>query len=218
MKSNTKKAKAYRCLKERILKGELPPGEKLVLRKLAVEYECSEIPVREALAQLSAEGYVSLNPHSGAVVASMSPAEVSNLFDIRVALESLATELAVHNIEKSDIAEIESIVSLSKSAFNQKSYRLFKDLNYKFHMYIYQKSHNDTLVKMIDDLWENASRYRSAFENNDAHIAESILEHDAIMQAISLGESHLAGALMKMHKKRAKRNTVAANLEKNINW
>ncbi len=85
-------------LRRMILSGELPPGSRLVEDRLAERLGVSRNPVREAIRVLSAEGFVEVLPRRGAVVASMGQAEVAELFDARMALETLAARLAAPHV------------------------------------------------------------------------------------------------------------------------
>ena len=78
---------AVEALRERILRGDYPDGEPLRQDALADELGVSRIPVREALRQLEAEGLVTFSPHRGAVVSSLSLAEIEELFELRAEIE-----------------------------------------------------------------------------------------------------------------------------------
>src|SRR6476661_4206337 len=75
------------ALRERILRGHYPEGEPLRQDAIAEELGVSRIPVREALRQLEAEGLVTFSPHRGAVVSSLSLAEIDELFELRADIE-----------------------------------------------------------------------------------------------------------------------------------
>ena len=77
-----------------IVSGALPGGARLKPEAIAAELGISRMPVREAIRQLDAEGYVTIRPNRGAVVTSRSRDEVVELFEIRAALEGLALRLA----------------------------------------------------------------------------------------------------------------------------
>ena len=89
------------AVRERILRGIYPEGEPLRQDALAEELGASRIPVREALRRLEAEGLVTFNPHRGAVVSSLSLAEIEEIFEIRARIESdlLRRATPVHIIQ-----------------------------------------------------------------------------------------------------------------------
>src|SRR6478609_3394059 len=75
------------ALRERILRGDYIEGEPLRQDALADELGVSRIPIREALRQLETEGLVTFNPHRGAIVSSLSLAEIEEVFELRATIE-----------------------------------------------------------------------------------------------------------------------------------
>ena len=73
--------------------GTLPPGSKISERDICETYDVSRTVVRETIRQLEAEGFVTVKPNVGAVVAEITYADAQSLFEIRGALESLACSL-----------------------------------------------------------------------------------------------------------------------------
>jgi DNA-binding GntR family transcriptional regulator len=78
----TKQEYVYQSLRGAIMRGELPPGQRLVIDDIARRLAVSAIPIREALQSLQAEGLVVSAPHVGATVASISQDEVHEVFSI----------------------------------------------------------------------------------------------------------------------------------------
>src|SRR5713226_9598152 len=74
------------ALRDAILSGELRPGERLLQEPLAEQLRVSRIPLRDALRRLEAEGLVRIGPRRGAEVASLTPADVREIYGIRIAL------------------------------------------------------------------------------------------------------------------------------------
>src|SRR3954469_17050465 len=91
------------ALRERILRGDYPEGEPLRQDALADELGVSRIPVREALRQLEAEGLVTFSPHRGAVVSSLSLAEIEELFELRAQIECDLIRRAIPNMTKDQL-------------------------------------------------------------------------------------------------------------------
>src|SRR3954447_392887 len=96
--SITKTEKVYIQLHEKIIKGLIRPGSRVVISQIAKEFKVSEIPVREVIQRLAQEGYITLHPHAGPTVNSLSEDEVRQIFEIRSGVESLAAKLAVDHI------------------------------------------------------------------------------------------------------------------------
>jgi DNA-binding GntR family transcriptional regulator len=79
----------------RILDGELAAGDRLVERELVERYDVARHTLRAALRQLQADGLVTIEPNRGARVARLDPAELRELFALRLALEREAAHRAL---------------------------------------------------------------------------------------------------------------------------
>src|SRR5699024_4385521 len=95
-------------IRSRIFDGRLEPGERLVERNLAAEFNTSRHPVREALRVLQREGLVTSSQSRGLVVSTLSKKEVEDLFGIRRALEGFAMREVVKNSGNVDITLLKS--------------------------------------------------------------------------------------------------------------
>src|SRR6187551_998389 len=92
------------ALRERILRGDYPEGEPLRQDTLADELGVSRIPVREALRQLEAEGLVTVTPHRGAIVTTLSAAELEEVFALRAEVESALLRAAIPRLDPDRLA------------------------------------------------------------------------------------------------------------------
>ncbi|MBA3739494.1 MAG: GntR family transcriptional regulator, partial [Actinobacteria bacterium] len=93
-------------LRDAILSGELRPGDRLLQEQLAEQLRVSRIPLRDALRRLEAEGLVTMGPRRGAEVASLTTADVSEIYEIRIALESELMRSAVAALGPADLARL----------------------------------------------------------------------------------------------------------------
>lgn len=207
----TKKEMIYQTLKEEILNGHYEFGEKLVISRLAVRFQSSEIPVREAISQLDSDKLIEFKPHVGAVVSTLLSKDIQEIFELRVELEGLATRLAVEGLKEDHMVELRKILDDSVVAFSEKDYGKYESLNVKFHNKIYSACNNQLLIRTIDDLWANTKRYPSLFKGNDEHIHASVEEHEMIYQALLQKDSMLAESYMVKHKTRAGREILRRN-------
>lgn len=98
---------AYIHLQDGIVSGALAGGIRLKPEALAQQLGISRMPVREAIRQLNAEGYVTIMPNRGAVVTNRTPEEVIELFEMRAVLEGLAARIAAQVANAHEIDELE---------------------------------------------------------------------------------------------------------------
>src|SRR6266566_6571488 len=97
-------------LRDQIIRGEIPEGAQLRQDAIATQFQVSRIPVREALRQLDAEGLIAIVPNRGAIVPTLSPDDIEELFSIRALLEPEVLKLSIPHLTQEDFAEAQAIL------------------------------------------------------------------------------------------------------------
>lgn len=194
-------------LREAIISGELASGAKLSQDELAARFGTSRIPVREALRQLEAEGLVTLYPNRGAVVATLSLADVLEIIEIRIALECRALQLAIPNMIEDDLDAAEEIL---KRYDTEPEPANWSEMNWRFHEALYSPCNLPRLLALIEANIGHMKRFmrvqisktigRDLPQQDHHNILNACREGD-IEKAVKLLEKHLIGtqkALMAM--------------------
>ncbi len=167
-------------IRQAILTGKLPGGSKLVQEPLAKELGASRVPIREALRKLEAEGLVRFTPHRGAVVTPISAEDVKNIFELRVALETLAARRGAAQLTPADLAEMSRLVIQMRRATRAPD--VWLELNRRFHSTIYAASGNPRLVRLIDGLRAQTTPYQRLSIKVPGRMGTSEAEHSAILE------------------------------------
>lgn len=107
MTHRSKKDAVYDALRQQILDGILAPGTRLVIDDLASTLAVSPIPVREALQQLSADGFVTTRPYLGSHVSDIRPESVRELFELLGALEGISARAALERFTAQNLADFQ---------------------------------------------------------------------------------------------------------------
>ena len=190
-------------IRERILDRTYPEGEQLRQDVLAADLGVSRIPVREALRQLEAEGLVTFSPHRGAVVSSLSIAEIEELFALRAKLESEILRRAVPLLTDQDFERAEEILDEYDAAFRARDVAAWGDLNWQFHSTLFSAAHRPVTLGVVERLHLHTNRYarmQLALTHGETRAQE---EHRAILaaarkrtpgRACSLLSAHILGA------------------------
>lgn len=198
---NTKSDYAYLRVREAILTGELIPGSVLNQATLAKTMGISTTPLREALRRLKGEGLVQLDAHRDAHVADLTAEEARDMLDVRRSLDPLGAALAAERRTKADIALIRgSHEGLDPLPVNASVQHLRR--HRQFHAAIYRASHNDLLIKSLDELWDKADRYRLLAlrtDRGDAAREQKRIEHQQLMDAVVAGDADQAFTIMLAH-------------------
>lgn len=147
-------------LREKIIRGEIGEGEQLRQDAIAGEFEVSRIPVREALRQLESEGLIRIVPHRGAVVSSLSPEEIEELFAIRALLECEVLKDSIPHLKEADFAKAEEILNTYERALQrEEGLARWGRLNWEFHSALYAGAQKPQFMAVIQMVNNNGERY-----------------------------------------------------------
>jgi DNA-binding GntR family transcriptional regulator len=169
------------ALQRQIMFGALAPRQRLLLRDVARQFGCSEIPVRDAFRALSAMGLVTLIPHGGAFVAPFDLQELVDLTAVRTLLEPEATCQAAARITPEALEELESLNAEMRRCIDTMHVGEFALLNRRFHSRIIGFAANRHLVEEIETLWDRAQRGRLVYARGLPHLLQSHEQHSAIV-------------------------------------
>lgn len=184
-------------LRRLVITGELPPGSRLVEDRLADRLGVSRNPVREALQTLANEGFVTITPRRGAVVAEITAAQAEELFDVRLALESLAARTAARRAGPADLAALQDVLDRAATATRNGQLDLLAALNTEFHDVVVTSGGNGYLSLLVAPM---ARRVQWVFRASAPQRAlSSWTEHEAILNAIAAGDEESAALLASAH-------------------
>lgn len=148
---------AYTVIREAIMRGVLPPGKWLRQEWLAQQLDISRVPIHVALVQLEGEGLVDLYSHRGAKVRALTPGQVSEIYQIRILLESHALRLSA---PKLTAEKLETLRALAARIDDRDVLSETEFLEDRIHFYdvLYDRESNPILVRLIADLRSQVGR------------------------------------------------------------
>jgi DNA-binding GntR family transcriptional regulator len=188
---------AYKHLREAILSGSLPPGERIPEPALAETLGLSRTPIREALQTLAKEGLVEVIPHKGARVRQLSVKEIEEVYQVRAVLESEGARLAACHATPHEVSEIfEGLEHLAKLDSGDLTAQRQADM--RFHHAFVAAGHNSTLERLFSDLQGSLSLLR-IYTSNLSQTAETQAQHLAIAEAIRDKQPEVAANAAKVH-------------------
>lgn len=178
-----KTQQAYEFILAKILDGAYRPGDRVVIDRVAVELNLSIIPVREAIRQLEADGFVQTIPYSGAIVQLMNDCDYEETQWVLSILDGGAAFLAAKAMTEQDIDELEKVNDAMQEALDNFEFEEVGELNKKFHEIIYQRCGNSYLVDRLRMTWQRLAQVRKAvFSFVPRRAKESIQEHKELIQ------------------------------------
>jgi DNA-binding GntR family transcriptional regulator len=197
----TKQQFAYSTLRESILKGDLPPGTRLVIDDVASRFSISIIPVREALRLLQSEGLVVSVAHVGATVAPISRQSVAEVFTVLEGLEVVATRAATERASASDLDRLATIVEGMDAALAANATDHWAELNTRFHLAISELSAMPMLQEMMQRAFDHWDRVRRHYFSGVLvrRAPQAQLEHHRMLDQMRSRDLTALEATMRAH-------------------
>jgi len=206
----TKTSLVYSDLRARILSGDLEPGKRLVIRRIAERHHVSDIPVREALRLLEKDNLIKCHPYGSAFVREATDDEIYEIFFIRGLLESAATQLCVNFVSGVTLRRLEVLCEKMEQCTVAKDIDSYSKLNREFHRTIFNALPFTKLTNQIEDLWQSYGWLQLTFRFQPGRMAESNQEHAMIVDALRSRSMAAAGRAAFEHKQNARRAFIEA--------
>jgi DNA-binding GntR family transcriptional regulator len=197
---------AYVYLRDRIVSGQFPGGARVDVNEVAAAVGASRMPVREALRQLDSEGLVTIRPNRGAVVTALTPDDVLDVFEMRAALEALATRVAMARIDADALADLAHIIErMERSRRDGTAWLRHHD---HFHATLCALSGRARLIEQIERLRRHVEPYLRVHVG--VYDPPEMLgsEHRDLLDALRAGDPLRAEAAVREHVERAGAHVV----------
>jgi DNA-binding GntR family transcriptional regulator len=204
--------KAYLYIRAKILSGELQPGAALSEASLARELGNSRGPLREAVRQLTAEGFLRQTPKGGSVVVEFSRRDVEELYDLREALEVYAVgKAAEHLLRPVDLENLQRAVgeilvlrdeleNSGRATLNTEGMKRFLALDLQFHTTLVRAAANTRILKAFADTRVLLNIFALRRQGHEpAQLTEIHRFHNEILAAVVNKDPALATGLLGEH-------------------
>ena len=195
------KNKICNILRKDILLGKLNPGERLIESELSEKHGISRGTIREALAVLNNEGFVTIIPNKGAIVAKISTQDIEDFYKLIAILEREAVELATPNITKADIKELTNINDFLRDTMTSDRETKLHDwgeLNLSFHRFFLDRCGNAKLGWLVEIIRQRVTRFRYTFFMITSY-DDFLKDHAQIIEYIKKNNPQKAGQVMEEH-------------------
>jgi len=186
-------------IEDAVIAGEFLPGDRLDEASLAERFGVSRTPIREALLQLGAEGFIDVRPRRGAIVSVPSPTRLFEMFETMAEIESACGRLAARRLTPENDAAMEAAHRACEVAAKQGDSEQYYADNRNFHEAIYRASRNSFLADQAFALHKRLSAYRRIQLRARNRLLQSLQEHAGILEAIRAGDEQLAATRLHDH-------------------
>ena len=179
---------AYSRLKQVIVSGSFPAGEKLTVRLVAAALGVSTTPARDAINRLLSEGALVNEGPKTVILPTLTLASLEETTATRLALEGLAAERSVGEITSTDIAELKRLQKIINESLDRGNYREVLSANREFHFLIYRRSGWKRLVGLIESLWLQVGPSLNGLYPDFAKSRKGVANHMAAIRGYRAGD------------------------------
>ena len=181
---------AASVIRSAIASGIFVPGERLSQDRLARLFECSRMPIRSVLRQLESEGLVELHAHRGATVRALSLEEISDLYEMRILIETFALRKTVAAISDS---QIEQLAELSVGLESTAAQEGWLEARRRFYRTFYSIGNTPRVVSTIMQFRAEVNRYTAGLASIRSNT------HRDLLDRVRLKDPDLAAAWLESH-------------------
>jgi DNA-binding GntR family transcriptional regulator len=174
-------------LKQAILSGELKAGQSLVETSLATWCQVSRTPIREALRRLEQDGLIERSDR-GLVVRERSPQEILDIYETRIALEATAGRMAAERRTDHDVRLLRRLYERSNEIASDNIAGIV-EANRQFHRTVWNASHNDSLLDLLERLNLHLARYPETTLAAPGRWQNACHQHGLLVDAIEKRDS-----------------------------
>jgi DNA-binding GntR family transcriptional regulator len=190
---------AYEELRARILDLRLAPGTVVYEQALAAELGLGRMPVREAIARLAVDRFVTVQPRRGTIVTAPSLEDVADMFDAREAIECGVAHIAARRASAEDLATLADLIAAADRARRGDDHEAFLRDDHAVHTFLVHLVHNPLLQDAADRLLlHNLRFWRSYWSTRPARMT-TMISHADLLSALQAGDPDGAEAAMREH-------------------
>ena len=203
-----KKEVAYDWIKERLLQSADVDVSRFSENALSSELNMSRTPIREALLQLQAEGFVEILPNRGIVIPDVSVREVNETFALRMALEEFVVREIAGNVQAEWLKQVDDNLELQKAAVIRSDVPEYLVHDKAFHDLFLDRYSNSLINNVARRIRERFFSVGMNVLRSKGSVERSFQEHCAIVEGLRLGDPERTAAAMHQHLLTGKRNVL----------
>ena len=190
---------ATQALREAILEGRMPGGERLRQTDLAARLGISRTPIREALGRLQHEGLIELLPQGGVRVTLLDPAEAVELYDLREVLDGLAARLAAGRAGTASLGRLERALGQMAACIERGDPGPWFRAHVAFHEEIVRAAANRHLLRLGSVVKLSIRHFHPVLLRTGHRLENAYREHRDIRDAIRARDGEAAERLARAH-------------------
>jgi DNA-binding GntR family transcriptional regulator len=194
--------RVYGELRDRLLRGEVPLGRRLVEERLADEFQTSRTPVREALRRLEGDGHLVRAPEGGLRPSVPNVRSMSDVYEVRFAIEELSVRRAATSGDRAVLERLRADwLALREQSELQGPDFVYADET--FHRRLAEAGGNEMAARVLGDVNDRIRVMRIHDFTTEDRIRATIAEHLEIVEAVVAGDADASASFMRAHVQRS---------------
>ena len=204
------KEKAYRALKEAILRGALTSGRRYSEQSLAEQLGVSRTPVREALLKLAAEGWVRYWPRRGVEIVHPTAEDALHFHQLRQAIEGYVAETLAGQIGPDVLGALERIAEAQAVCIRRRDWPGYMAEASRFHACLVDALRNPRFTELYARLTEQLQLFGLEAIHTSRYSVDRLAEHRRLIEALRSGDGGLARQITLAHIRQTMESLAAA--------
>lgn len=196
---DTVRNQVYNCIRQNIAVGYYKPGDRLNEQQIADELQVSRSPVREAIKQLTGDGFVVYIPNKGSFVKQLTIKELNDMYDMRVMIESYAIEKACENLSDELRKKLEDFRDKFPVYSEDSDRKRYIELDKEFHSAIVENTGNQYAIEVFNTLYIQISMFRTISLSDTERFRLSLQDHMKMIGYILDGSVKKAVRRLRIH-------------------
>lgn len=205
--NETLNEKAYKRLKQAIVRHEIKPGTRILESHLATMFGISRTPVREAVNQLVSEGLIVSKGKGVNIVLDVTEKDVNEIYDLRLLIELHTIDYITSHVARFDDAPFRSVLD----QYDEKrpdAVSLFMQQDEIFHETLVSMVGNDRMLKIYRDLIGQTKVFRRAQAIDQGKVRSAMDVHRTLLAALRDGDHARASNVMMQHLERGRKEAL----------
>jgi DNA-binding GntR family transcriptional regulator len=190
---------AHAVLRDMIVDLRLPPGAVVNEQQLSSETGFGRMPIREAMARLAAERFVTVVPRRGTYVTPLGLAEVLDMFEAREAIECGVAHLTARRATPAQLERLRELAGAADRVRSDDQIEQHLHADHAIHTHLASVTGNAILQESVDRLLQHNLRFWRSYWTTHEPRASDMLSHADLVDALASHEPEAAELAMRQH-------------------
>jgi DNA-binding GntR family transcriptional regulator len=198
----------YDVLRQSIIRGDYAPGSRLVIDELTSSLGVSQIPIREAMRQLEADGFVTIEPYVGARTTEINANFIFEVFGLLESMEILCSRAAARVMTEDDLTKLEKMTLVMDDSVHRPDE--WSQQNKALHLFICECAQTKLVNKMMEKVLDHWDRLRVHYlqDVSAQRIPIAQEEHKQILKAFRTRNPDEIERIIREHNQSALRSYI----------